>query len=136
MRKINFIAIHCTACSQDAKLESILKYWRENLKWKSPGYHYLIMPNGYVNNLLDEKLVSNGVAGYNSQTVNVCYMGGVDKNNKPIDNRTVAQKESLLKLLKELRKRYPEAVIQGHYQFPDVKKACPCFDAKQEYRTI
>ena len=47
-----------------------------------------------------------------------------------------------------LKKKYPEAVIQGHRDFsPDLNKNgrieknerikdCPCFDAKEEYATI
>ncbi|CDC98944.1 n-acetylmuramoyl-L-alanine amidase [Prevotella sp. CAG:474] len=66
----------------------------------------------------------------------------------PVDNRTVEQKSSLRKLLKLLRKKYPEAIIQGHRDFsPDLNgngrvdpaeriKVCPCFDAKVEYKDI
>ena len=31
---------------------------------------------------------------------------------------------------------YPEAEILGHRDFPGVAKACPCFDAKKEYKNI
>ncbi len=136
MRNIKFIAIHCTATSQRTTVESILRYWKQNLGWKSPGYHYLIMPDGEVKQLLNENNVSNGVAGYNSETVNVCYMGGIDNTGKPTDNRTALQKNSMLELLKKLRVKYPLAIIQGHYQFPDVRKACPCFDAKKEFEKL
>ena len=27
-------------------------------------------------------------------------------------------------------------IIQGHRDFPNVNKACPCFDAKAEYRNL
>ena len=67
---------------------------------------------------------------------------------KGVDNRTDAQKASLISLLKELKGRYPKAVIQGHRDFsPDTNgngiidpweriKECPCFDAKIEYKDI
>ena len=42
----------------------------------------------------------------------------------------------LLKLLKRLKKEHPEAQILGHRDLPDVKKACPCFDAKSEYSQL
>ena len=45
-----------------------------------------------------------------------------------------AQKQSLLELLKELKERYPNATIHGHREFAD--KACPCFDAKSEYKDL
>jgi N-acetylmuramoyl-L-alanine amidase len=50
------------------------------------------------------------------------------------DTRTPAQKEALLRLLKELRAEYPAAKIYGHCDFAN--KACPCFDAKKEYANI
>jgi len=50
------------------------------------------------------------------------------------DTRTEAQKESLLLLLKTLKKLHPEAVIYGHRDFSS--KACPSFDAKSEYADI
>lgn len=136
MREIKFIAVHCTATTQTTTVESIKRYWREDLKWKNPGYHYLIKPGGEIIELFPESKVSNGVAGYNSYTVNVCYIGGVNAQGRPVDNRTIAQKEAMSFLLKELKKRYPQAVIQGHRDFPGVKKACPCFNAKQEYKNL
>ena len=48
--------------------------------------------------------------------------------------RPVNQKCSLLDLLRQLRRDYPEAKIVGHCQLsPYIRKACPCFDAREEY---
>ena len=136
MRNINYIAIHCTATQPEASIASIQNYWKNNLGWKNPGYHYIIDRFGNVVNLLPIELVSNGVQGYNSQTINISYVGGIDKSGKPKDTRTEAQKQTILKLLKELRVKFPKAKIQGHRDFPNVKKACPSFDAKKEYSLI
>ena len=136
MRNINYIAIHCTATQPEASIASIQNYWKNNLGWKNPGYHYIIDRFGNVVNLLPIELVSNGVQGYNSQTINISYVGGIDKSGKPKDTRTEAQKQSILKLLKELRVKFPKAKIQGHRDFSNVKKACPSFDAKKEYSLI
>ena len=136
MRNINYIAIHCTATQPESSIASIQNYWKNNLGWKNPGYHYIIDRFGNVVNLLPIELVSNGVQGYNSQTINISYVGGIDKSGKPKDTRTEAQKQSILKILKELRVKFPKAKIQGHRDFPNVKKACPSFDAKKEYRLI
>ena len=136
MRNINYIAIHCTATQPESSIASIQNYWKNNLGWKNPGYHYIIDRFGNVVNLLPIELVSNGVQGYNSQTINISYVGGIDKSGKPKDTRTEAQKQSILKILKELRVKFPKAKIQGHRDFPNVKKACPSFDAKKEYSLI
>lgn len=136
MREIKYIAVHCTATPQTATVSSIQNYWKNVLKWKMPGYHFIIKPNGEVVQLLEIEKVSNGVKGFNSVSINISYIGGVDSQNKPIDNRTEAQKKALLDLLKKLKKQFPKAVIQGHRDFPEVKKACPSFNAKTEYKHL
>ena len=135
-RDVKYLVLHCTATQPEASIASIQNYWKNNLGWKNPGYHYIIDRFGNVVNLLPIELVSNGVQGYNSQTINISYVGGIDKSGKPKDTRTEAQKQSILKLLKGLRVKFPKAKIQGHRDFPNVKKACPSFDAKKEYSLI
>lgn len=136
MRAIKYIVVHCTATPQTTSVESIKHYWKTQLRWRMPGYHFIIKPSGEVVRLLNIEQVSNGVKGFNSVSVNISYVGGIDKNNKPIDNRTPKQKKALLELLKELKKDFPKAIIQGHRDFPNVKKACPSFDAKREYSNL
>lgn len=143
MRKIKYIAVHCTAGSQKATVNDLLAEFKRK-GWKAPGYHYVITADGKIHQLLDTEKVSNGVKGYNSVSVNIAYTGGMDG----VDNRTDEQKKSLVTLLKLLRKRYPDAVIQGHRDFsPDLNgngkieksewiKMCPSFDAKTEYKDI
>ena len=136
MRTIKYIAIHCTATPQTTTIESIKNYWKNKLGWKNPGYHFIIKPDGSTVELLSVDKVSNGVAGFNSVTINISYIGGVDANNKPLDNRTDAQKQSLITLIKRYKEMFPNAIVQGHRDFPNVKKACPSFDAKKEYKSI
>ena len=143
MRKIKYIAVHCTAGSQKATVNDLLAEFKRK-GWKAPGYHYVITADGKIHQLLDTEKVSSGVKGFNSVTVNIAYTGGMDG----VDNRTDEQKKSLVTLLKLLRKRYPDAVIQGHRDFsPDLNgngkieksewiKMCPSFDAKTEYKDI
>ena len=81
--------------------------------------------------------MSNGCYGQNQRAINVCYVGGVDTSKKglpPIDNRTPQQKAALLTLLKQLRRKYPQAKTYGHRDFAN--KACPSFDAKTEYKDL
>ena len=136
MRPIKYLAVHCTATSQNTSISAIQSYWKNQLGWKMPGYHFIIKPDGTVVSLLPIEQVSNGVKGFNSQTINISYIGGVDAKNVPLDNRTPPQKAALLKLLKELKQKFPTAIIQGHHDFPNVKKACPSFNAKKEYKEL
>lgn len=137
-RAIKYIAIHCTASPQTATVVAIQRYWRDSLGWKSPGYHLLIEPNGTINRLMDFNGIANGVKGFNKETVHISYIGGVDKAGKPLDNRTAAQKKAILECINEVIKWSDNKclIIQGHRDFPNAKKACPCFDAKAEYRGI
>jgi len=135
-RDIKYLAIHCTATPQSTTIDSIKNYWRNVLKWKSPGYHSIIKPDGGVVDLLPIDKISNGVRGYNSQTINISYIGGVDSKNKPIDNRTEAQKESMIELVNKYKDLFPNIIVQGHRDFPNVKKACPSFDVKTWLKTI
>ena len=135
-RRITHIVIHCTATSQTATIMAIRRYWREKLKWTNPGYHYIIDPSGQIHAIQPEDKIANGVAGHNANSLHISYIGGVDGKGNAADNRTLAQKTSFLLLLRSLRQTYPDAVICGHRDFPNVKKACPSFDARREYRSI
>lgn len=137
-RTIKYIAVHCTAGAHSATVVEVMRVFAGR-GWSRPGYHYLITADGTIHQLVDESEISNGVKGHNAVTINIAYTGGVDisrKDLRPVDNRSEAQRKSMRHLLKELRGRYPEAVILGHRDFRGVAKACPSFDAKSEYQDI
>lgn len=136
MRTIKYIVLHCTATPQNTTIESIKNYWRTVLKWKNPGYHYMIKSDGEIVQTLPIDQVANGVAGYNTPSIHISYIGGVDSKNQPLDNRTAAQKFSQIKLMTELKKKFPNAEIKGHRDFPKVAKACPSFDVKTWLKEI
>jgi N-acetylmuramoyl-L-alanine amidase len=135
MRDIKYIVVHCTATPPDTKIESIQNYWKERLGWKNPGYHYIIKRNGDIIRMQPENLIANGVAGNNRYAIHISYVGGVDKDNKPVDNRTDAQKHALFNKLVSLSEKYPNAIIKGHRDFPGVTKACPAFDVRSWLQT-
>ena len=134
MRIIKYIVIHFTATQPNTKKESILNYWKNTLKWKSVGYHRLIDANGIIHELANYDQITNGVKGYNSESIHFSYIGGIDEAGRPKDTRTIKQKESLLYLVEKAKKKYPEAIVLGHKDFKGVVKACPSFDAKTEYK--
>jgi N-acetylmuramoyl-L-alanine amidase len=131
LRNINYIVIHCTATPVNTTVESIKRYWKEVRGWGDvPGYHYLILRDGSIIQLLDEKQNSYGVYHHNSECVSIAYLGGIDKDNQPIDNRSEAQCHAMFNKIVALTERYPKAQVLGHRDFPEVKKACPCFDVR------
>ena len=142
MRSIDKIIVHCRASGQSVKARDIVAYHLRPVSlggrgWRVAGYHYIIEADGKIVNTVDEAQVSNGCYGQNQRAINVCYVGGVDTSKKglpPIDNRTPQQKAALLTLLKQLRRKYPQAKIYWHRDFAN--KACPSFHAKTEYKDL
>lgn len=136
MRPINKIIVHCTATPEgrDVTVEEI-DTWHRKRGFKSIGYHYVIYLDGSIHKGREDNKIGAHCVGYNSRSLGVCYVGGLAKDGKtPKDTRTEAQKESLHKLLKMLKTKYPEARIFGHRDF--AAKACPCFDATKEYENL
>lgn len=99
--------------------------------WRKIGYHYVVHENGRLEKGREEWEQGAHCKGHNPHSIGVCYVGGLDEHGKPADTRTEAQKVALLNLLRELKRKYPKAKIYGHRDF--AAKACPCFDARQEY---
>lgn len=142
MRTIKYIVLHCTATPQTTTIESIKRFWKEKLGWKNVGYHYIIKPDGGIVQLADLNTITNGVKGHNRYSVHISYIGGKEKN-KEKDNRTLDQKAAQVKLLRELKAKFPKAEILGHRDLsPDLNddgiisphewtKWCPSFDVKK-----
>lgn len=143
MRRINRIVIHCTATSQKATVKAIKNYWKNTLGWKSPGYHYIITPKGEIHQLASIDRVTNGVKGFNSDSVHVAYIGG-----KTEDDRTNAQRKSMEALLCDLINQIGEVTVCGHRDLsPDRNKdgrispdewlkRCPSFSVKAWLESI
>lgn len=136
MRNIKEIIVHCSATPEgkDFTVEDIKK-WHLQRGFNDIGYHYVIYRDGSIHKGREESIIGAHCTGHNSNSIGVCYIGGVAKDGKtPKDTRTDAQKESLLNLLKELKSKYPTAKIYPHYKYAN--KACPSFNAEQEYSNI
>ena len=136
MRRITEIIVHCSATPEgkDFTVADITR-WHKARKFVTIGYHYVIYRNGEVHNGRPERQVGAHCSGHNSYSIGVCYIGGVAKDGKtPKDTRTSAQKLALERLLRHLKDRFPHAVIRGHRDF--AAKACPSFDATEEYKDL
>lgn len=140
--------MHCTAGHQTQTKDDILKEFHnpspKGRGWKDPGYHHLIMPNGTIHDLQPIEKIANGVLGYNENSIHISYVGGIDKNGKAIDNRTVQQEASQMYLINKYSKMFPNAVILGHRDFStdlngngkidtwEFIKQCPCYDVRED----
>lgn len=137
MRKINEIIVHCSATAEgkDFTAADIRRWHVQCNKWADIGYHYVVRLDGTVELGRPVENVGAHCKGHNSHSIGVCYVGGVATDGKtPKDTRTQAQKASLLRLLRELKQKHPNASIHGHRDF--AAKACPSFDATQEYGNL
>jgi N-acetylmuramoyl-L-alanine amidase len=135
--KTDFIAVHCSAtpAKQDIGAAEIDRWHREK-GWLSIGYHFVIRRDGRIEMGRPVDRVGAHVEGYNWCSVGICMVGGVAADGKtPENNFTLTQFNQLAFLLRELQKKYPEAVIQGHRDFPNVAKACPSFPVAEWLKT-
>ena len=135
-RTITEIIVHCSATREgkDFTVADITR-WHKQRGFTTIGYHYVIYRDGSRHNGRDINVSGAHCTGHNTHSIGVCYIGGCGADGlSPKDTRTPAQKSELLKLLRELRKLYPNARIRGHRDFAN--KACPSFDATKEYRYI
>lgn len=135
MRLITMLIIHCSAVMpfQTSSVESIRAY-HISKGWSDCGYHYVIRRDGTIEKGRPEEKVGAHCLNHNKHSIGLCYEGGLDSNGKSADTRTPEQKEAMLNLLTELKKKYPNAIIVGHNTFSN--KACPCYDAAEEYKHL
>ena len=134
-RSINMIIVHCTATIEGKEYSvAEVRKWHLKRGFSDIGYHYLVGLDGRVHEGRNVNISGAHTAGYNAHSIGVCYVGGLDKDGKAKDTRTPAQKAALKRLLTDLKKMYPHASIHGHREFAN--KACPCFDARAEYKGL
>lgn len=157
MRKIKRIVIHSTSGWNTQTTQSIKNYWKNDLGWKQVGYHKLISNDGTIEDLAPLSAITNGVAGYNSDSVHICYKGGLLSTTPKYiygDTRSTEQKNAFYIAIKDVLeelKKYQEIndiTIVGHRDLsPDLNKngkieerewvkVCPTFDAIEEYGWI
>lgn len=139
-REIEYIILHAadTFPDQDISIVDIDK-WHIERGMDMVGYHFFVKLDGTpeVGRILD--CVGAHAAPYNTKSIGICYAGGLverDWGLEHADTRTEAQKQTILELLITLKQIYPNAKIIGHCDVPGVKKPCPCFDAKEEYKHL
>lgn len=149
MRTINHLVIHCSATveGKDFNAKDIDR-WHKQKGWKGIGYHYVIKLDGTIEKGRPDSEIGAHVQGHNTNSIGICYIGGIDKNLAPKDTRTAAQKTALYKLLCDLKDTYPKAKILGHREFSkdlngngiiepfEFSKACPSFNASLEYKNL
>ena len=138
MRVITLLIIHCSAVRPD-QTSSVAQIdtWHRQRGWKfGIGYHYVVRRNGEIEPGRPEWMIGAHCLNHNAHSIGICYEGGLDARGQPDDTRTAEQKASLRRLLEDLHRRYPRALIVGHHDL-DAKKACPCIpNVAREYEDL
>ena len=142
-RRITELIVHCSDTPEgrnntidDIRLWHTLPVKKGGRGWSDIGYHYVIHLDGSVHTGRSVNIKGAHCAGHNEHSLGICYVGGRTKDMKQTkDTRTPEQKAALIKLLKQLKDKYPAARIYGHHDF-DKTKDCPCFDARKEYENL
>lgn len=145
-REIHTLVWHTTATPQGKEFtRQAIKDMHLNRGFGDIGYHKLVHLDGSVSEGRSEDKVGAHVAGHNVGTLGYSYVGGVDSENRALDTRTAAQKETMLRLTKEAIEKYDLRAVMGHRDLsPDLNgdgliesfewvKVCPCFNVIPEY---
>ncbi len=146
--ELKYLVIHCTATPEHREVKaSELREWHtakppKGNGWRQVGYTDMLHLSGAWERLTDNNEdgkvdpweVTNGVAGHNGVSRHIVYVGGLDKQGKPKDTRTAAQRASLATYVKDFHKKHPTVRIVGHGEL--AKKDCPCFDVQGWLKSI
>ena len=147
MRTITLIVVHCSAVrpNQTSSAKDI-DDWHKDRGFKCIGYHYVIRRDGTIEPGRPEWQIGAHCVNHNAHSIGICIAtphsdhrseneGGYDIRGQPDDTRTPEQKQTMRRLLEDLHRRYPSAMIVGHHDlYPP--KDCPCFDAAHEYADL
>ena len=138
--KLQFLVIHCTATPEGMEVSSAkIREWHllpppKGRGWKQVGYSEMIHLNGFIETLVpynhddivDPWEITNGVAGLNSRSRHIVYVGGTDYRGVPKDTRNQLQKLTMAGFIRKVISLHPDIKVAGHNQF--AAKACPSFD--------
>lgn len=131
-RPIKRIILHCSATPEgkDYTVADITR-WHKERGYATIGYHFVIYRDGRIMTGRDINQIGAHCQGYNTGSIGICYIGGMDAANKSAkDTRTPEQRTSLRTLVAQLKRMYPNATVHGHNEFSS--KACPSFNVQKD----
>ena len=146
MRTINLIVVHCSATQGNRTLSpEALDLMHRRRGFNGVGYYFYIRKNDSTKTTREIERIGAHTKGHNLNSIGICYEGGLDCHGRPADTRTEWQIHSMHVLVLTLLRDYPGCRVCGHRDLsPDLNgngeiepeewvKACPCFDAEEEW---
>ena len=117
MRIINLIVVHCTATQGNRTLSpEALDLMHRRRGFNGTGYHYYIRKDGTVHLTRPVERIGAHAKGFNASSIGICYEGGLDC--RVCGHRDLS----------------PDRNGNGEIEPEEWMKACPCFDAEQEFK--
>ena len=130
MQDVTHIVVHYSATYPDMDIGAKeIGAMHRARNFTEIGYHWVIRRDGSIEKGRDEWKVGAHVGGQNTGKIGICWVGGVDRAtgpNKGVDNRSPAQTQALITLIRSLLARYPGAKVVGHRDLAPTQ--CPGFD--------
>lgn len=146
MRQVDLIVIHCTATHEgvDYSVDQIREWHVRDRGFRDIGYHFFIHLDGKIEKGRSIDTPGAHAKGYNTHSIGIVYVGGLSKEGKPKDTRTVAQLHALRRCVETLKIAFGIEEVVGHRDLSvdlngdgmisanEWMKSCPCFDVKTE----
>lgn len=142
MREINYIIFHTSASGTDDIGAAEIRQWHLDKGWRDIGYHFVIRRTGEIESGRPLEQIGAHVRGYNSDSIGIVMVGGVETPQGWVGSYTPQQWVSAGHLASRLRQMFPLAKLKGHRDFStDLNKDgqitkdewikdCPCFDVE------
>lgn len=122
--QIRKIARHHSATTS-GDYNAFANHWR-TLRWRTGGYHEIILRDGSVQLCYDANVITNGISGHNTETYHICVVGN--------GSFTAAQEKAFRERALYNAKRFGLTVadILGHNEFSGhSSNSCPGIDMRK-----
>ena len=147
MRKIGLAVWHCSANREGTLYDKDVEYLdrvAKQRKFKKVSYHIVYLADGTRQFGRDIMEIGAHARGFNRYSIGLVYIGGLDKDGKPKDTRTPAQRIAMKRDKEMLDYLFPGIKHVGHRDLSvdlngdgvisknEWMKQCPCFDVATE----
>lgn len=135
--KTDLIVVHSSATppTMDIGVHEITR-WHLDRGFNTIGYHVVIRRDGSLEYGRPLDVRGAHAKGFNSRSIGVCVVGGVDSNMEAELNFTEEQFSSLDRVLTALQGLFIGTTVVGHKDLPSTRTKCPGFDVISWWNNI
>lgn len=127
--KTDLIVVHSSATPPDMDIGAYeISRWHKDRGFDDIGYHVVIRRDGEIEYGRPLDVRGAHAKGFNSRSIGVCVVGGVDSNMEAELNFTEEQFSSLDRVLTALQGLFLDTSVVGHKDLPATSTKCPSFD--------